>query len=60
MNIVETIKRLKTILEDPAVTWALGVVGGIIMAFTPDHVDLVIEGILLILGVKAYGVLKKK
>lgn len=59
MNIVEIINKLKKSIEDPAVTWALGLLGGIITVFTPDHIDLIIEAILLALGVKVYNILKK-
>ena len=60
MNIVELLNKLKKNIEDPAVAWALGVLGGLVMVFTPDHVDLIIEAVLGILGVKVYMSLKKK
>ena len=52
MNFVELLKQIKEALDSPVVQWLLWTLGSIVMIFTPDHIDRIIEGILALLGIK--------
>lgn len=61
MNILDLLKQLKEALDQPVVQWLLWTLGSLIMIFTPDHIDRIIEGILALLGVKSlYDATQKK
>ena len=61
MNILDLLKQFKEALDQPAVQWLLWTLGSLIMIFTPDHIDRIIEGILALLGVKSlYDATQKK
>lgn len=53
MSILDWLTKVYEMLKQPVVQWALWTIGSIIMIFTPDHIDKIIEGILALLGVKS-------
>ena len=53
MSILEWLTKAYELLKQPVVQWALWTTGSIVMVFTPDNIDRVIEGILALLGVKS-------
>lgn len=53
MSILEFLTKVYELLKQPVVQWALWTLGSIIMIFTPDNIDRIIEGILALLGVKS-------
>lgn len=53
MNFVDIIEKIKEAFQQPGIQWALWTLGSIVMIFTPDNIDRIIEGILALLGVKS-------
>ncbi len=50
---------LKSIIENEKVKGAVAIVAAVIMFFTPNHIDLIIESLLTAFGIQQL-VLKKK
>ena len=51
-------ENLKSIITNEKVKGAIAVAAAVIMAFTPDHIDLIIEALLAAFGIQKL-VLKK-
>lgn len=52
MKFLELLTKIYETLKQPVVQWALWTIASIIMIFTPDNIDRIIEGILALLGIK--------
>ena len=52
-------ESLKSIIENEKVKGAVAIVAAVIMFFTPNHIDLIIESLLTAFGIQQL-VLKKK
>ncbi len=52
-------ENLKSIITNEKVKGAIAIVAAIMMFFTPDHIDLIIESLLAAFGIQKL-VLKKK
>ena len=52
-------ENLKSIIENEKVKGVVAIVAAVIMFFTPNHIDLIIESLLAAFGIQQL-VLKKK
>ena len=56
MTIVEIAKTIREALKDKNVQWLIWTFGVILMRFTPDNVDSIIQDIIIaILGIKVFS-----
>ncbi len=52
-------ENLKSIIANEKVKGAIAMIAAVVMFFTPDHIDLIIEALLTAFGIQQL-VLKKK
>lgn len=49
----------KKVIQDEKIQGAIAIVAAVIMYFTPDHIDVIIEGLLAVLGIEKLVIRKK-
>lgn len=52
MNFLEILEKIYETLKQPVMQWGIWTLASIVMMFTPDNIDRIIEGILALLGIK--------
>ena len=52
-------ENLKLIITNEKIKGAIAIVAAIIMLFTPDHIDLIIETLLAIFGIQKLVIRKE-
>ena len=53
-------ESLKSIIENEKVKGAVAIVAAVIMFFTPNHIDLIIESLLTAFGITKLVISEKK
>lgn len=53
-------ENLKSIITNEKVKGAIAIAAAIIMFFTPDHIDLIIESLLAVFGIQKLIITKKE
>ena len=53
-------KNLKSLITNQEVKGVIAVVAAVIMAFTPDHIDLIIEALLAAFGIEKLMIKKEE
>ncbi|MBR1733943.1 MAG: hypothetical protein IJ730_00590, partial [Alphaproteobacteria bacterium] len=53
-------ENLKSIIENEKVKGAIAIIAAVIMFYTPDHIDLLIETLLTAFGITKFVISEKK
>lgn len=52
--------NFKDAIQNEKVQGAIAIVAAVVMYFTPDHIDVIIEGLLAALGIEKLVIRKKE